>query len=111
MARAGPGSGCSVASATKPGPTGCTLLCGFLSRPGAGLARGEQRALTRAACAFWKRSVFVYVGRNRALPAQPGVALPARLRGSPMVLQTRDFAPDGLPLVLDRFELLDFDLA
>lgn len=89
----------------------CTLLCGFLPGRDAAPSRGDQRALIRSACRMWRRPIHLYVGRNRAFPVQPGYALPVRPRGSPMVLQARDFAPDRPALDLDRFELLDFDLA
>jgi hypothetical protein len=37
--------------------------------------------------------------------------LPDKFRPSPLLVQLRDFKPDRKPLRLDRFELIDFDLA
>jgi hypothetical protein len=37
--------------------------------------------------------------------------LPAKFRPSPLLVQLRDFKPERQPLRLDRFELIDFDLA
>ncbi|WP_186389877.1 GNAT family N-acetyltransferase [Stappia sp. TSB10P1A] len=88
-----------------------TLAAAFLRATGAAPARADVRAVTRAACAFWRRPLFVYAGLNRALPAAPGLRLPDRVRPSPMLLQMRDFAPERGPLDFYRFQLIDFDFA
>jgi hypothetical protein len=85
-----------------------TLLCAFFARPATALSRGDARNLVRAACRLWRRPVFIYAGINKAVPAMPGVALPDRLRPSPMLLQLRDFEA-AAPFALDRFQLIDFD--
>ncbi len=87
------------------------LAAAFLRATGAAPSRADVMAVTRAACAFWKRPLFIYVGLNRTLPIIPGVRLPERVRPSPMLLQMRDFAPERGQLDFDRFQLIDFDFA
>jgi hypothetical protein len=88
-----------------------TVLCGFFVRPGARATPGNVRALVRAACRLWKQPLFIYVGFNNALPANPGFALPGWLRPSPMVLQLRNFEPERPEPRFDRYQILDFDFA
>jgi hypothetical protein len=88
-----------------------TLLCGFTTRGGGEASRATMRRLVRDACRMWKRPLFAYAGVNDKLAAPPGIVLPAQFRPSPLLVQLRDFKPDRQPLRLDRFELIDFDLA
>jgi len=88
-----------------------TLLCGFLTRPGARVAPQSVRGVVRDACRLWRRPLFAYAGVNNKLPALPGIVLPSSIRPSPLLLQLRDFKPHRKPLRLDRFQLLDFDFA
>lgn len=87
------------------------LLCGYFVRRNTEARKRDVRAVTRAACHFWRRPLFVYPGFNKALPYVPGWRLPYRLRPSTMLLQLRDFRPDQPPLQLDRYQPLDFDFA
>jgi hypothetical protein len=88
-----------------------TLLCGFTTRGAAEASRTTTRRLVRDACRMWKRPLFAYAGINSKLAAAPGIVLPAKFRPSPLLVQLRDFKPERQPLRLDRFELIDFDLA
>jgi predicted N-acetyltransferase YhbS len=88
-----------------------TLLCGFTTRGGGQASRATMRRLVRDACRMWRRPLFAYAGVNSKLAAPPGIVLPAQFRPSPLLVQLRDFKPDRQPLRLDRFELIDFDLA
>jgi hypothetical protein len=88
-----------------------TLLCGFTTRGGAEASRATTGRLIRDACRMWKRPLFAYAGINSKLAAPPGIVLPDKFRPSPLLVQLRDFKPDRKPLRLDRFELIDFDLA
>ncbi len=87
------------------------LAVAFLRATGTTPSKADVRAVTRAACALWKRPLFIYAGLNRTLPATPGIRLPKRARPSPMLLQMRDFAPEREQLDFDRFQLIDFDFA
>jgi hypothetical protein len=84
------------------------LLCGFFVRSQAKVTPNMVRELIRAACRFWKHPVFVYAGVNNALPALPGLVVPARLR-PPMLVQLRDFKADAPDIRFDRFQLIDSD--
>ncbi len=88
-----------------------TLAAAYLCAPGSTFEKKDMSAVTRAACAFWKRPIFIYAGFNRAIPTPPGIRLPERYRPSPMLLQMRDFVPERGKLDLDRFQLIDFDFA
>lgn len=88
-----------------------TLLCGFLTRGGAKAGPTIVRRVVRAACRLWGRPLFVFSGVNSKLAATPGIVMPAMVRPSPLLVQLRDFKPERKPLRLDRFQLLDFDLA
>jgi Acetyltransferase (GNAT) domain len=88
-----------------------TLLCGFTTRGDTEANRVTTRRLVRDACRMWRRPLFAYAGVNSKLAAPPGIVLPAKFRPSPLLVQLRDFKPERQPLRLDRFELIDFDLA
>jgi GNAT acetyltransferase-like protein len=88
-----------------------TLLCGFTTRGGTEASQATTRCLVRDACRMWKRPLFAYAGVNSKLASPPGIVLPAKFRPSPLLVQLRDFKPERPPLRLDRFELIDFDLA
>jgi hypothetical protein len=88
-----------------------TLLCGFMTCRGVEAPPIAVRHLVRDACRLWKRPLFAYAGVNSKLSAPPGIVMPAKLRPSPLLVQLRDFKPARPPLRLDRFQLLDFDLA
>jgi hypothetical protein len=88
-----------------------TLLCGFTTRGDTKASRATTRHLVRDACRMWKRPLFAYAGVNFKLAAPPGIVLPVKFRPSPLLVQLRDFKPERQPLRLDRFELIDFDLA
>ena len=97
-----------ISSFRRTRGVGHTLLCGFFVRSPATVTPGSVRELVRAACHFWKRPLFVYVGVNNKLPKLPGIPLPARLR-SPMLVQWRDLAAEKQDLSFDRFQLIDSD--
>ncbi|RLQ86930.1 GNAT family N-acetyltransferase [Notoacmeibacter ruber] len=86
-----------------------TLLIGFFSRGGETVSKNSVSALVAAATRLWRRPAFLYIGVHSAIEALPGWPLADWMRFSPMTLHLRDFAPDGLPLDLDRFQLIDFD--
>jgi hypothetical protein len=87
------------------------LLCGFMTRRGVEPAPFVVRRVVRAACRLWGRRLFVYAGVNSKLSSPPGILMPNEVRPSPLLVQLRDFKPERKPLRLDRFQLLDFDLA
>jgi hypothetical protein len=86
-----------------------TLLCGFFARTGSRSTGRSVRTVVRAACCFWRRPIFAFVGCNNSLAASPGFSLPGWLRRSPMLLQLRDFQPEKSEPRLSRFQSLDFD--
>ena len=88
-----------------------TLLCGFFARPGVTVPADDTRQLVRAACRLWRNPLYMFAGRNEAVPALPGLPLPRWLRPSLMLLQLRDFDAQAPALHLDRYQLLDFDFA
>lgn len=88
-----------------------TLLCGFMTCRGVEATPAAVRCLVRDACRLWKRPLFTFAGVNSKLSSPPGVVLPTKFRPSPLLVQLRDFKPERQPLRLDRFQLLDFDLA
>lgn len=77
----------------------------FAARP---LGAGEARALVRAACRTHRAPVALHIGVNDRVTFT-GLALPERLRPSPLNLIYR--ALDGQPRTAGvvRFEALDFD--
>jgi hypothetical protein len=97
-----------ISSRRKTKGVSYTLLCGFFARPAATISTGAVRQLVRAACHFWTRPLFAYAGVNDALPALPGIPLPARLR-PPMLVQLRDLGPERPDVRLSRFQLIDSD--
>jgi hypothetical protein len=88
-----------------------TLLCCFLTRRGVEAPSSVVRRVVRAACRLWGRHLFVYAGVNSKLSFPPGIVMPTKVRPSPLLVQLRDFKRDRKPLRLDRFQLLDCDLA
>jgi GNAT superfamily N-acetyltransferase len=66
------------------------------------------RALVRAACRFHRAPAALHVGLNDRLALQ-GIALPRRLRESPLNLIYRDLRGIARSSDVARFELLDFD--
>lgn len=68
----------------------------------------HTRALVRAVCRFHRAPAALHVGLNDRL-ALHGVALPRRLRESPLNLIYRDLRGIARPTGVTRFELLDFD--
>jgi GNAT superfamily N-acetyltransferase len=67
-----------------------------------------RRALVRAACRFHRAPLALHVGLNELIDFR-GVALPRRLRESPLNLIYRGLAPQPSAASIVRFELLDFD--
>jgi hypothetical protein len=67
-----------------------------------------QRALIRAACRFHRAPVALHVGLND-LVAFRGIALPERLRESPLNLIYRSLEDPKRRASIVRFEFLDFD--
>jgi len=73
-----------------------------------GLSAGARRALVRAACRFHRAPVALHVGLNDLVDFR-GVALPERLRESPLNLIYRSLQAQKRPASIVRFEFLDFD--
>jgi Acetyltransferase (GNAT) domain len=72
------------------------------------LSAARQRALVRAACRFHRAPIALHVGLNELLDVR-GIALPERLRESPLnLIYRRLLAQAPAPSVV-RFEFLDFD--
>lgn len=68
-----------------------------------------QRALIRAACRFHGAPLALHVGLNDLLDFS-GMALPQRLRESPLNLIYRSLGEQEHPVSIVRFEFLDFDV-
>lgn len=68
----------------------------------------ERRAVVRAACRVHRAPLAVHVGLNDMI-AFNGVALPKRLRSSPLNLIVRYLEEAPPKSVVSRFEFLDFD--
>jgi hypothetical protein len=81
------------------------LLKVFAAAP---LAPRARRALIRAVCRFHRAPIALHVGLNDLLDFH-GLALPARLRPSPLNLICRSLSEQARPVSIVRFELLDFD--
>lgn len=81
------------------------LLKVFASAP---VSASARRALIRAACRFHGAPLALHVGLNDLLDF-PGVALPQRLRESPLNLIYRSLGEHGRPASIVSFEFLDFD--
>ena len=69
---------------------------------------GEARALVRAACRFHRAPLALHVGLNDLVRFR-GLALPQRLRESPLNLIHRSLAPQHSQASVVRWEFLDFD--
>lgn len=67
-----------------------------------------QRALVRAACRFHHAPLALHVGLNETVDFS-GVALPRRLRESPLNLIYRSLGASKRPASIVNFEFLDFD--
>jgi hypothetical protein len=72
------------------------------------VAAGTLRALVRAACGFHRAPIALHVGLNERARFS-GVALPRRLRESPLKLIHRALDGSEDPPSIVRFEFLDFD--
>jgi hypothetical protein len=69
---------------------------------------GMRRALVRAACRFHRAPIALHVGLNELVDFR-GVALPERLRESPLNLIYRGLQTQAPAASIVRFEFLDFD--
>lgn len=88
-----------------------TLLCGlFPARDSAPQAR-DVRWSMRAACDIHRARLGIYIGHDEVMPALPGIALPDRLRPSPMTLDLRDLVHPDDSVVFRRYQGVDFDFA
>jgi hypothetical protein len=67
-----------------------------------------RRALVRAACGFHRAPIALHVGVNDLVDFR-GIALPERLRESPLNLIHRSLRARSSPASIVRFEFLDFD--
>jgi GNAT superfamily N-acetyltransferase len=67
------------------------------------------RALVRTVCSFHKAPIALHVGLNDRVHFR-GVALPARLRESPLNLIYRSLVPQARRAPITNFEFLDFDV-
>jgi hypothetical protein len=87
-----------------------TLICGFFRKEAVSVSRTDVASITAAACLLHRRPLYLYAGCNDGVRVT-GVEVPDAVRPSPLTVQWRDFAQPSIPLGLQRFELLDFDLA
>lgn len=72
------------------------------------VSAGTRRALVRAACRFHRAPIALHVGLNDLVDLR-GVALPERLRESPLNLIYRSLQAQPPAASIVRFEFLDFD--
>ncbi len=72
------------------------------------LSRTETRALVRAACRHHRAPLALHVGLNDLVEFR-GIALPGRLRASPLNLIYRSLVTPPREASVARFEFLDFD--
>lgn len=72
------------------------------------LSAARRRALVRAACRFHRAPIALHVGLNDLADFR-GIALPERLRESPLNLIHCGLQPQPPPPSIVRFEFLDFD--
>lgn len=86
-----------------------TLLCAFFPKLGVKPSQTDIRAVTSAACATWRRPLFVFPGIHQAIVGGPGLRLPQWLRPSTMLVQMREFDRDPPAFAFDRYQSLDFD--
>jgi GNAT superfamily N-acetyltransferase len=91
--------------ARRRGMRVAVLLKIFSRRP---LEAGVQHALVRVACRFHRAPLALHVGFNRHVSFR-GVALPERLRDSPLNLIYRSLEQSPRPGSVVDFEFLDFD--
>lgn len=94
----------STADRSKAVPV-AMLLKVFATEP---LSRPERAAIVRAACRVHRAPLAVHVGANDMVDFQ-GVALPERLRSSPLNLIVRRLGDMPPKSKIARFEFLDFD--
>ncbi len=81
------------------------LLKVFSVRP---LSPARTRSLIRAACVFHRAPLALHVGVNELVSFE-GIALPSRLRESPLNLIYRSLEDPRRSAAITRFEFLDFD--
>lgn len=86
-----------------------TLLCAFFPRDGVAPSPSRIRAVTSAACATWRRPLFVFPGIHKSIVEGPGWRLPTWLRPSTMLVQMREFDRDTPAFEFHRYQSLDFD--
>lgn len=86
-----------------------TLLCAFFPRDGVIPSPADIRAVTSAACATWRRPLFVFPGIHKSIVNGPGWRLPQWLRPSTMLVQMREFDRDTPAFEFHRYQSLDFD--
>jgi Acetyltransferase (GNAT) domain len=72
------------------------------------ISHSSQRALLRAMCHFHRAPIALHVGLNDLVDFR-GMALPERLRESPLNLIYRSLQTEPRPAAIKRFEFLDFD--
>jgi len=94
----------SAADRSKAVPV-AMLLKVFAAKP---LDMAERGALVRAACRFHRAPLALHVGINE-LAGFRGLALPDRLRSSPLNLIVRRLGSAPPQTDIARFEFLDFD--
>ncbi|WP_137150504.1 GNAT family N-acetyltransferase [Devosia sp. FKR38] len=88
-----------------------TLLCGLFPARDATPVAGDARRAMRAACDVQKARLGIYIGHDEVMPALPGIALPDRLRPSPMTLDLRDLVNPDDSVAFSRYQGVDFDFA
>lgn len=88
-----------------------TLLCGLFPARDMAPVAGDVRQAMRAACDVQKSRLGIYIGHDEVMPALPGIALPDRLRPSPMTLDLRDLANSTDSVTFSRYQGVDFDFA
>lgn len=86
-----------------------TLLCAFFPRDNAAPSRADIKAVTAAACATWRRPLFVFPGIHKGIAGGPGWRVPQSLRPSTMLVQMREFGRDKPAFAFHRYQSLDFD--
>jgi GNAT superfamily N-acetyltransferase len=72
------------------------------------VSKSTRRALVRTACHFHRAPIALHVGLNDLVDFR-GMALPERLRESPLNLIYRSLQTQPRPASIVRFEFLDFD--
>jgi hypothetical protein len=87
------------------------LICGVFIAPGQACTTLQLHALCAGAARACGRAIFLYVGANAAMKKAPGLAFPARLRPSPMLLHAAALTERAAGFQPQRFEAIDFDFA